>query len=462
MLPTYIRDSGILCKLSKADARVYIAIILRTRWSEGGAAGVSQEQLCSATGLDQRTVRRSINSLKKHRALEIVRRGCGKGVWTIYRVLHEGNIKGGQPRPPLDGCPTTSRARTDAPSLSCKPGHACPQRRTDHARTEGAGVRKGGHQRPLLQRKRYKAAEDAAAVATSQEPGTNGNADTSALLSVLHRHRIDAPTDRLLLDEFPGMTPALIEEAVQDLAATAGAGMRVTRIRERMPELVKRELERAQGRIELSKRFEVIVANLTARHQVFRDEIAATLSAMNGPLRRQLDGEAIGNLAQMLDGSKEAREIVSTWRASAKSDNPPWLVALWLTHNTIESAKQDERKQRAERRAASERTQIARKRAIALSTETKRQEGTAARFKHDWFEHLTHEQLLAYFHQLLDSPFVNEACRAKYAGVENQPSDDELRKTPIRLSIIHHYAPDPPTEGLDGEKARVLKAHLDE
>jgi hypothetical protein len=89
MLPNYVVDSGMLRAMTKAQCRVYIALVLRTYWLKDGLAIVYQDQLEEATGIKARNIRTAVKGLVALGVVQIVSTGCGRGNATVYRIITE-------------------------------------------------------------------------------------------------------------------------------------------------------------------------------------------------------------------------------------------------------------------------------------------------------------------------------------------------------------------------------------
>jgi len=89
MLPICLRDSGALRLLTVAPLRVYIALVLEARWSEGGRVIIAQDgpgSLCEATGLDKGTIRKATRELERLGLVKVVQ-GRGRGRANEYQIL---------------------------------------------------------------------------------------------------------------------------------------------------------------------------------------------------------------------------------------------------------------------------------------------------------------------------------------------------------------------------------------
>jgi hypothetical protein len=90
IMPTLVRDSGAVGRLTVGAARCFIAMIGDARWNEGGKVIISQEVLGKATSLTPRAVRSGMTLLVELGLIQRLHRGGGReGDAGVYRVVSE-------------------------------------------------------------------------------------------------------------------------------------------------------------------------------------------------------------------------------------------------------------------------------------------------------------------------------------------------------------------------------------
>ena len=87
MLPEHVVANGALRTMSVAQSRVFIAMVLRANWNEGGRVIVSQEQLSHDTGIQPRNIRKATKALNERDVVRTLHTGSGPGNCSEYLIV---------------------------------------------------------------------------------------------------------------------------------------------------------------------------------------------------------------------------------------------------------------------------------------------------------------------------------------------------------------------------------------
>lgn len=142
-MPKSVVKSGALRRMRGCKSQIYIALVARADWSQGGRVVVSQEQLERDTGIRPRNIRKAVNDLAALGVVLVISRGCGKGNASVFRIIM------GNPDASVPLSHGQTRTIDDT-----KPGHRGSQRRTQEVANPDASV-------PPLRRKKEEGEEEA-------------------------------------------------------------------------------------------------------------------------------------------------------------------------------------------------------------------------------------------------------------------------------------------------------------
>ncbi|MFH1745469.1 MAG: hypothetical protein ABIG44_00330 [Planctomycetota bacterium] len=88
MLPNVALQTGAIAKLTKSDGRVYMAMVLKAHWRDGGKVILPQETLASYTGIKERAVRLSLQHLIELNLIRRLSHGGGRrGNAAVYQIV---------------------------------------------------------------------------------------------------------------------------------------------------------------------------------------------------------------------------------------------------------------------------------------------------------------------------------------------------------------------------------------
>ena len=136
----------------------------------------------------------------------------------------------------------------------------------------------------------------------------------------LNRQGIDSPTDELLAEEFPSATPEMVRTALANVSPNAGAGVRVTVLRERLSLSVARRggVEKLRTLLELMERglAKKYSENVKAMHAAFRLLDAAGRNELRGDVRRELGRRLPDRLAAKI-GIPDMDKTIEVWWQSS-------------------------------------------------------------------------------------------------------------------------------------------------
>ncbi|MEW6250095.1 MAG: helix-turn-helix domain-containing protein [Planctomycetota bacterium] len=308
---------------STGGGRLVLLVIAEYANKQTGVAWPSADTIGKRAKLGLRQTRYWIAELVRLGELVIEQSGGGvrpgplkdgerRGVSNVYRI----SLPTVQPSAPLN----------DAADRTVKPTNGAVQRSQTVQSTaaNGAAACTRTRREPEENQQRHALSTPAAADSEGE------------VLKALREAGIQAPTDRALLREIPGLTVAVVRELTAD--PDAGPGLRVVRIREGAPALIEKARQSAR-----------LAAAQANTERLERQRAADRLADALDEIRRQIPAREAGQIVAGLDGRRPELEglvltaldraapgAVAEWRRAVGDDDPGLLAAI-----ALEAAAQD-------------------------------------------------------------------------------------------------------------------------
>lgn len=347
-IPTALVSAGLLRMLSLAELKMVQAICAFASYRTWRAT-ISKEKLAKLMGVSVRTIERAQKSLVRNGVIT-VERGGGRGKPTTFivstdpaklcfKLQDKGDEDTETPSSNVSGFAGGNPVTQGVALSSANPVKSDRKPRQNRVETPSNET-----VNPVTQGVAHSIDQDLNSIkGAAAEDATGAGEDGScAALACLHGHGIGSPTAERIIEQFQGVTPGMIDEALGSLGPNAGPGLRVTTIRERLGPLLERARQRQEVCDRIRVELEKLESDLVSEYRRDPEHVDHLVDALTADEReRRARGMCMVNAEELLhrlrlrDAQTIDAEVFRWGRAMQETSSAAWSMLVYR-HKRLE------------------------------------------------------------------------------------------------------------------------------
>lgn len=265
---------------------------------------------------------------------------------------------------------------------------------------------------------------------------TSTAASSGGALDALERHGVGEPTRSQIIEDNPGVTAELIDQACQSLGQSAGPGLRVNALRDRLPGLIRDQAESEQRRVVARANLAELEPHLQREFEANTVAVETAFAALTESEREDLEIRIRLGLSVQLGGGPEALRVAEAWLASQEFSGAVKLLFCGHKRTQDREREAEAARQEAARKEPEQRRRDERKAAKAR-VQARQAAADKERAEKDWWDSLDDAKLVALFRQLAREA-SNHLFRERWAS--ETPDPKTIRKK-FRTQLTLKFGP---------------------